>query len=175
MESYEDISAYVDRSFTVNEILEVLLFMNSKYKYKGYSLKKYKVNMIISRRFQSLKNVDLEKEFQNDRNEFISMMMDNGYFTMVTVICKNGYFMIGYKGFLEETKIRGINCFKVYTKETLGWTLTFIRWPNFLRVIGCSELLDSVDIHGNEVKLWQAKETPEEITQKSSDPVYNSK
>lgn len=175
MESYEDISTIVDQSFTVSEILEVLLFMNSKYKYKGYSLKKYRLNMIISRRFQSLKNIDLEKEFEKDRNDFISIMLANGFNTIVAVICRNGYFTIGYKGIDQEMEIHGSNCFKVYTKETLGWTLTFIRWPNFLRVIGCSELLDSVDIHGNEVKLWQAKETPEEITQKSFDLVYNSK
>jgi len=175
MEEYEDISTYVDRSFTMNEILGVLLFMNSKYKYKGYSLKKYRLNMVISRRFQSLKNIDLEKEFEKDRNNFISMMLDNGYFTIVAVICKNGYFMIGYKAVLDETNIRGLNCFKVYTKENLGWTLTFVTWTNFLKVIGCSELLDSVNINGSEVKIWQARETPKEITQKSSNRVYNLK
>lgn len=141
---------------------------------KGYSLKKYRVNMVVSRRFQSLKNMDLDNEFEKDRNEFISMMLDNGYQVMVAVVCRNGYFMIGYKK-SNNTAISGANCYKVSVNNTIGWLLTYVKWSEFLKIITYSELLDSVNINGNEVKLWEAKETPEEITQKSSDRVYNLK
>lgn len=141
---------------------------------KGYSLKKYRVNMVVSRRFQSLKNMNLDNEFEKDRNEFISMMLDNGYQVMVAVVCRNGYFMIGYKK-SNNTAISGANCYKVNIDNTIGWLLTYIKWSEFLKITTCSELLDSMNINGNEVKLWEAKETPKEITQKSSNRVYNLK